>query len=246
VGRLKIAVAQIPSRRGDIASNLQMHLSAIGKAAAEGVDYVVFPELSLTGYEPELASALAFSPADERLRPLIEAAKKHDLIIGVGVPLASDELPKIGLAVIFPSGHVEAYEKIYLHHGEEKYFSAGRVHHFVTVNGFRIANAICADTNNPMHAEHCAKASADVYVAGVLFTESGYIADETKLYSYARQYNMLVAIANHNVTTGGWKPCGKSAIWSPAGKIASVDETQTALVIAELNGKTWTGYIVEL
>jgi len=49
---LKIAVAQIPSVKGDVEANTKTHLTAIAKASVEGVNYIVFPELSLTGYEP--------------------------------------------------------------------------------------------------------------------------------------------------------------------------------------------------
>jgi predicted amidohydrolase len=246
VGRLKIAVAQVPSIRGDVAGNLLTHLSAIRKAATEGVDYLVFPELSLTGYEPELASSLAFTPSDERLAPFVEAAQESGIFIGVGVPLAGEELPKIGLVVFSPAGSVEVYEKIYLHPGEEKYFSPSLSHHFMNINGIKIANAICADTNNPKHAEFCAGEKATVYMAGVLFTEQGYMADEEKLLGYASKHNMLVAIANHNAITGGWTPCGKSAIWSALGKVAVANDGQSALVIAELQDQAWVGYIVEL
>ncbi|MBU2248912.1 MAG: carbon-nitrogen hydrolase family protein [Gammaproteobacteria bacterium] len=246
MSHLKIGVAQIASQRGDVTANLSTHLRAIAIAASEGVNYLVFPELSLTGYEPDLAHSLAFSTSDERLVPLIEAAKQNGLTVGVGLPLVGNDLPKIGLAVISPSGQVELYEKIYLHPGEEEYFSSGKAHHFTSVNGFKIANAICADTNNPKHAEACAKESARIYVAGVLFTEQGYIADEEKLFGYARQYNMLVAIANHNATTGGWTPGGKSAIWSSSGKVASADATQNALVVAQLQDEKWVGQVVEL
>jgi predicted amidohydrolase len=246
VSRLKIAVAQVPSIRGDVAANLLTHLNAIRKAAADGVNYLVFPELSLTGYEPELASSLAFSPSDKRLASLAEAAKEYGLFIGAGVPLASVGLPKIGLVVFSPAGSVENYEKIYLHPGEEKYFSPGLTYHFMTINGFRIANAICADTNNPKHAEYCADEKAVVYMAGVLLTEQGYKADEEQLSGYASNYNMLVAIANHNATTGGWRPCGKSAIWSASGMVASANNEQNALVMAELQDQAWVGRVVEL
>lgn len=246
MNRLKIAVAQVPLIRGDIASNLSTHLKAVGKAAAEGVNYLVFPELSLTGYEPELASSFAFSPADERLNPLAEAAKMNQIYIGVGVPLAGEGLPKIGLVIFYPTGATELYEKIYLHSGEEKYFSPGHAHHFMTVNGLKIANAICADTNNKRHAEYCANEKAVIYMAGVLFTEQGYEADEKKLISYAREYNMLVAIANHNSATGGWVPCGKSTIWSASGVLATANGKQSALVIAELRDEAWVGSVVEL
>jgi predicted amidohydrolase len=45
----KIAVAQVPSLRGDIEANIETHIRAIKAASQSGVSYIVFPELSLTG-----------------------------------------------------------------------------------------------------------------------------------------------------------------------------------------------------
>jgi predicted amidohydrolase len=37
-----------------------------GAAAADGVSVVVFPELSLIGYEPDIAASLAFTDGHQR------------------------------------------------------------------------------------------------------------------------------------------------------------------------------------
>lgn len=52
---VKIAVAQIKPIKGDIPSNVLQHVDFIELAAVNQVDLLIFPELSLTGYEPELA-----------------------------------------------------------------------------------------------------------------------------------------------------------------------------------------------
>ena len=48
--RLKAGIAQIDSRVGDLAHNLQVHLQLIAEAGNAGVELLLFPELSLTGY----------------------------------------------------------------------------------------------------------------------------------------------------------------------------------------------------
>jgi predicted amidohydrolase len=50
---LKIAAAQITSKKGGIETNISTHLKAIERASELAVDYLVFPELSITGYEQE-------------------------------------------------------------------------------------------------------------------------------------------------------------------------------------------------
>ena len=240
-----MAVAQISSVDGNIAENIAVHINAIEKAASVGVSYIVFPELSLTGYLPECASDLAFTVDDKRLQPLIDIAKLNKITIGVGVPLLTTGLPHIGLVVIHPTGRVESYAKMNLHPGEEKYFSAGDKRHTFELSNIKVANAICADTNNIEHAKGCAALGADVYMASVLITTGGYDADTRMMSRYARYFDLLVAMANHNSATGDWNPVGKSAIWTKSGLLICADETQRALVIAERNDHEWTGQIVE-
>lgn len=230
---LKIAVAQVPSIKGNIDENIKVHLMAIEKASLLGVSYIVFPELSLTGYEPELAINLAFSHDDIRLQPLIDSAVKNNIQVAIGAPLQSEKLPKIGLIIISQNGSIEFYEKMNLHPGESKYFSVGTNYHFVTIGTVKVANAICADMNNAEHAKYCFDSNASIYIAGAVISKNGYDADTQVMSKYASEYNMLVAMANHNHPTGGWSPIGKSAIWSKTGLLASASETQNAIVVAE-------------
>ena len=54
-----IAAAQSSSTKGDIAGNLRRHARLVALAKEHGADAVVFPELSLTGYEPTIAAQTA-------------------------------------------------------------------------------------------------------------------------------------------------------------------------------------------
>ncbi len=45
---LKIAVAQIPSSKGDVSANIKSHLLAIEKAAMTGVSYLILSYLILS------------------------------------------------------------------------------------------------------------------------------------------------------------------------------------------------------
>ena len=67
---LRVALAQINATVGDIAGNAAKIAGHTAAARDEGAALVVFPELSLTGYEldaPEL------QPDDPRLGPIVEA-----------------------------------------------------------------------------------------------------------------------------------------------------------------------------
>src|SRR3546814_2686116 len=75
-GRLKLAVAQITARPGDVEANLTKHLTMIAAARAGGAQVLLFPELSLTGYGVgEQTPALAMPRGHAVLARLAEARR---------------------------------------------------------------------------------------------------------------------------------------------------------------------------
>ena len=48
---MRILLAALTCPKGDLDGNLARHLEVLAAAAAQGCDVVVFPEMSLTGYE---------------------------------------------------------------------------------------------------------------------------------------------------------------------------------------------------
>ena len=82
---MKIALAQISPRLGDVEANLQKHLETIAQARAAGAEVVCFPELSLTGYYlRDLTADVAVRPAagDPVFGPLLAASKDIAVIVG--------------------------------------------------------------------------------------------------------------------------------------------------------------------
>ena len=65
MAKISIAAAQTIPVKGNIAENIKRHEKLIKYAAEKEVDILLFPELSLTGYEMELASDLSMSFFDK-------------------------------------------------------------------------------------------------------------------------------------------------------------------------------------
>ncbi len=228
-------------------ANVDTHLAAIACAAREGVGCLVFPELSLVGYELALAAEMALLPDDSRLSPLVDAAVRHRIQVVAGGPLAREgDMPAIGAFIFHPEGDTRVYAKMHLHPGEDQWFGAGDRHYLIELGGERLALAICADANHEEHARSCAALGATAYLAGVMVSGAGYPADSDRLAAHARRHGMLVGMANHNRPTGGWQPVGKSAVWAAEGLLAAADETGSALVIAERWTDGWRGEVVNL
>lgn len=246
MNNFKLAMAQIGSEKGNVVANIHSHIQALKYAAQHQVSLVVFPELSLTGYEPELAESLAFSPDDPRLLPLIKAAQEYHVYAVVGAPIQTDAGIAIASFIISPTGNISHYAKMHLHAGESQFFVAGNVSKVIEVNQHKVALAICADVNNAQHIADYADQGVDAYVAGVLISASGYVADTEVLAGYAEQHNMLVAIANHNRTTGSWSATGKSAIWYDEDQLIVADATEDVLLTAEKVADKWLTSVVKV
>ena len=84
---LTLGLAQIKTRLGDVQANLEKHLAYIDDAARQGVDVLVFPELSLTGYVvQDLVPTLAHAPTpdDSVFKPLLAATQARSMDVMVG------------------------------------------------------------------------------------------------------------------------------------------------------------------
>ena len=64
---MKIAIAQTRTIKGNISANIEAHKKFIDLALTLNAEAIFFPELSLIGYEPELANELATNQNDSRL-----------------------------------------------------------------------------------------------------------------------------------------------------------------------------------
>jgi len=240
----RIAAAQSVSVPGDVAANVAAHCNFIIEASLSGVDIVVFPELSLCGYELPLIGACALQPDDEVLAPIRELASGKSVHVVVGAPILSvSNKVHIGAITFFPNGESSIYCKQHLHSGEE---------HFATtcaspsstcqVGGEAIALAICADTAHEQHPQAAATVGASLYLASVLVSEAGYATDAGNLQRYAQRYCMATLMANHGGPTGSYVSAGKSAFWSPQGKLlVAAPGAGQYLVIASKNAGSWTG-----
>jgi predicted amidohydrolase len=244
----KIAAAQIASVRGNIDANVATHAAAIQAAGEHQVSMLVFPELSLTGYEPDLASELAISEDDSRLSPLIALARQHQMVAAVGAPLRNGTgKPAIGAIVITADGATRTYRKMHLGGSERTYFGAGESPLLLTVGEHTVGIAICADSSREAHPQAYADRGAAIYATGVFLNSEWYATDVPRLADYASRYRMLVVMANHAASVGTYTSVGRSAVWSPGGSIlVQCEGSGCALLIAANRDGTWRGEIAEL
>jgi predicted amidohydrolase len=230
----RIAIAQTCPVMGDVAANSAEHLALIGLAVAEGAEIVLFPELSLTGYEPGMAELLAFTETDARLRPLVDAAVAGGVHVIVGAPLRIGPALHIGAFILGPSGSVALYTKRRLGAfgesascdgtippAESTVFTPGDRDPLVEYGSGRAAIAVCADIGDTAHARRARARGADTYLASMFVIPAEFDGDAAKLATYARDHAMVVAMANFGGPSGGLAAAGRSAIWTETGRLVA-------------------------
>jgi predicted amidohydrolase len=244
---MRIAAAQSPSIPGDLAANLEIHCRFIQAAAEAAVDILVFPELSLSGYELAQLSNCTVQPDDGLLAPIRHLARAHSMTVVLGAPIISDSpLPYIGAISCFPDGRVTVYCKQYLDASEVAFATQGdRGAKLHRVKGESFSLAICADTTHEQHARDAANAGASLYLAGVLVSQAGYPQDSANLQRYAARYCMTTLMANHAGPAGPYVSAGRSAIWSADGAlVVEAPGPGSYLVMATKDPHGWTGQLM--
>jgi len=254
----RIAAAQTVPVAGDVVANVRQHLHLIETAAAEQVGLLVFPELSLTGYEPALGPALALTIDDARLEPLKAAAHAHDMTIVVGAPLKWEGKLYLAALVIMPSGEVLPYTK---HHlgafrrednpdgdippPEDAFFSPGTLNPQLEWRGQKLAFSICADGAYPAHTQAAGERGATMYLSSQFAIATHMAFKMARLKQAARRYGFTVLFANYGGATGGLESAGGSCVRTADGEaIARLPEAGCGLAIAWDDGRRWTGKAV--
>ena len=129
--RITIGLAQIYPKLGDLQHNLALHLKYAAQARAQGVDLLVFPELSLTGYQvqdlvPEVA--LRADADDAVYAELLKASHDIDLVVSF---VHEDFRNRFYIADAYLSGgetlhlHHKLYLPTYAMFDESRYFGQG-------------------------------------------------------------------------------------------------------------------------
>ncbi len=213
----------------------------------------MFPELSLTGYELDLAVDLAFAQTDPRLAPLVESASSHSMTLIVGAPVRIGPRLHLGALIVSPDRTVGVYTKRHLGAfsasasadgivppAEATVFHPGDHDPLLAIGGGTAAVAICADTSRPSHPQRAADRGANTYLASMFVIPSDFEHDVANLSAHAARHSMLVVFANFGGPSGGLASAGRSAIWSETGELLSqLDASGTGIAVAIEAGAGW-------
>lgn len=228
---LRIGMAQIDCKAGDVETNIQKTIKLIN-AYREKVDLLIFPELSLTGYSVgKNFHKCAMRLDDPRLKFLM--GQTTGITVAVGL---IEETPSFkfhnSLVFMRDKGIVHAHRKIYLPNydifEEKKYFAAGVRFDCFDHTHFRIAPLICGDAWNPALVHLAASDEANILVISACspaYSLGGRLSNQINwqrlIRFYATMYGSYVAFINRAGSERGLSFYGRSTLINPFGEVVS-------------------------
>jgi predicted amidohydrolase len=236
-----LASAQTSPKRFNINANLTDHYRLIELAAKNGADLILFPELSISGYEREKAKELIFEKDDSRLDGLIKLSVENKIVVIAGAPIRIGENLYIGVFIIKPDNTISIYTKQFLHTGEDIiYKSSFDYNPVIEIKNERISIAICADINNPKHPENAKKKDTSIYLASIFFEPNDMQKAYRTLSSYAEKFSMNVLMSNYTGQSWGLDGGGQSGFWDKNGNLVSnLNDSDSGLLLIEKMNNEW-------
>ncbi|MEO1855244.1 nitrilase-related carbon-nitrogen hydrolase [Chromohalobacter sp.] len=242
----RLAAAQMNCVLADVACNLETHRRVIESARHREVDVLVFPELSLTGYDlgtrvPEVA----MDRDDPRLLQLADAAGDMLTVVGFVERCARGEYAN-AMACLCEGRVVAVHRKLnlctYGGHEEGKHFGKGQTLTVTDADGLACGVMICADLWNPGLAHAAMLERPDVMLTPVNAATGmvdGDFDDEGNwlicLKFYAMMYATPMVMAHRYGAEGdGWF-WGGSCIVGVDGRVLARAEDGETLVSADID-----------
>jgi predicted amidohydrolase len=249
--KVKIGLAQITPKLGDVEANLALHLQQIEKAADQGIELLVFPELSLAGYRlQDLTFSVAIKPiaTDPVFGRLLEASRDLDLVVGF---VESDKRQKFHIAAAYLSGgellylHRKVYLPTYGMFDEGRDFAMGNTLQSFDTRFGRVGILICEDFWHISPPYLLWLDGADILILTSASPGRG-VATEQKIGSakwvehinqaYASIFTNFVVHCNRTGFEDGVNFWGGSTVYDPEGVlIAQGPYYEDALVTAKLD-----------
>lgn len=250
--KTKLRVAQMGCVLANFEDNLEQHLSLIETAIQDGVEFIAFPELSLSGYNvQDAAQDIALPITDSRFEPLRKISKHISILCG-GVEL-SDDFGVYNAAFFFEDGdarsvHRKVFLPTYSMFEELRYFSAGqRIAPFRSRRLGMVGVAICEDAWHVTLPYLLAMQGAKVLFSLVasplrIDVETGELniakTWEMMNRTYANLFSLYLVMANRVGNEDGLSYWGSSEIVSPSGHLiakAKAFESDSIDSIIDLN-----------
>lgn len=237
---MRIAVAQVEGRPGDIEANLEVVRRRAAEAASAGARLVVFPEAFVTGYAigPDLLLALAEPAGGEQERVLREIAAGAGIAVAIGLPELDGDTIFNAAVLVDREGEVRIRaRKTHLYGALDRaaFCPGDALAPVADVDGLHVGLLVCYDIEFPETVRTLAGRGAQlVAVPTALMQPSAWIAD-TLVPARAAENQLYVAYANRVGVEGELIYTGGSCVAGPAGGVQRARGDAEALLLADVD-----------
>ncbi|HRK29802.1 MAG TPA: carbon-nitrogen family hydrolase [Tepidisphaeraceae bacterium] len=240
---MKIALAQLICKLGDVESNIASMERLARLAHADGADVVVFPEMADTGYQMD-AIVRAAGGADGLARRRLGAlAKSLSMWVIAGLSLRERDTIYNTAVVFDRHGEVQAeYRKIHLFSGlpdpEHRVMTAGSEHCVFDLEGVPTGLMICYDLRFPELARALTLAGAEMLIIPAAWPEVRVAHWNALLIARAIENQLFVVGVNRGGNDGTHPHGGYSVAIDPMGTIIYLNSSsEEFLYVANLDCK---------
>ncbi|TKD62375.1 carbon-nitrogen hydrolase family protein [Flavobacterium sp. ASW18X] len=215
---MNVALVQLQAQPGNLEYNLANHLNWLRKLIPFQPNLVVFPELSLSGYEPSLAKNLLEPLNQLDYSQIEEFATQLNTEIWLGLPIPGLNKSKIGLRITKANGTLTHYAKRFLHADEFPFFEQGKESYTTTIKTKTIKATICYETFTPQIAEEISNEQPDMVIASVAKTEESCLNSFNYLKKLATKTSLGLGIVNAIGPNDSYVSGGLTSFFNTAGE----------------------------
>jgi 5-aminopentanamidase len=235
---MKIALGQTIGMPGDVPANLQLMRRFAEKAASQGAELLLLPELFLSGYNiGDQVQRLAEASNGPSAAAAAEIAAGAGLAIIYGYPERGAEgVYNSALMLDRRSKPIANYRKTHLWGDFERaQFRAGTEAALLEFAGARFGVMICYDIDFPELARRYALNGADAIIALSATTAPYPVVPRRLIPARAYENRLFVLYSDRAGTENGLTYAGESCVAAPDGEIIARCDQGEALMIAEID-----------
>jgi len=160
---IRAALVVQHSIAGEYEKNLSACIALIDDAAKHNADFIVFPEMNLTGYTTGAKiEHIAVTISDHLTQTFKNLARKYNTIILIGIAEKKKSSVYATHLVFSSSGNVDSYRKIHTAPFEKPFFTSGDQINVFKEKKLNFGIQLCYDAHFPELSTSMALKKADV------------------------------------------------------------------------------------
>ncbi len=215
---MKIRAIQFAPVLGNMDKNFEFHVEKIEAAAVDGVDLIIFPELSITGYDlKDLVYENSFNKDHKMHREFLRLSKSTDILIGA--PWEEEAGIIYNAAILYSAGEV-----VHIH----KKVQLPNFGMFEEAMNFRKGDSFMAF---PYRG----------FTAGIIICREILFPSIAWLY-FMQKTDLLLGISNSPFRGLGDKGFSSLSLWERAGEVNAVNYHQNYLFVNRTGFENGMGF----